>query len=62
MSSSVMWLQLPAHAGPSLADFYTLKMEVIRSSETSVYTISTRRHIPEDGILRVVRLSPQSSE
>jgi hypothetical protein len=40
-----------AHAGSSLADFSTLKMEAISSSETSVYTISTRRHIPEDGIL-----------
>jgi hypothetical protein len=29
----------------------TLKLEAIRSSETSVYTISSRRHIPEDGIL-----------
>jgi hypothetical protein len=28
-------------------------MEAIRSSETSVYTISTRRHIPEDRILHV---------
>jgi hypothetical protein len=28
-----------------------LKMEAIRSYETSVYTRSTRRHIPEDGIL-----------
>jgi hypothetical protein len=27
-----------------------LKMEAIRSSETSVHTRSTRRHIPEDGI------------
>jgi hypothetical protein len=44
-------LQQPAHAGSSLADFYTLKMEAIRSSETSVHTRSTRRHIPEDGIL-----------
>jgi hypothetical protein len=30
----------------------TLKMEAIRSSETSIRTRSTRRHIPEDGILR----------
>jgi hypothetical protein len=44
-------LQPPAHAGSSLADFSSLKMEAIRSSETSVYTRSTRRHIPENGIL-----------
>jgi hypothetical protein len=31
----------------------TLKMEEIRSSETSVYTRSTRRHIPEDDILQL---------
>jgi hypothetical protein len=30
---------------------YTLKMEAIRSSETSVNTISTRCHIPEDCFL-----------
>jgi hypothetical protein len=30
-------------------------MEAIRSSETSVYAISTRRHIPEDGILHIHR-------
>jgi hypothetical protein len=35
----------------SLADFSTLKIEAIRSSEPSVHTRSTRRHIPEDGIL-----------
>jgi hypothetical protein len=41
-------LLLPAHAGSSLADFSTLKMEAIRSSETSVHsTGSTRRHITE---------------
>jgi hypothetical protein len=28
-----------------------MKMVAIRSSETSVNTISTRRYIPEDGIL-----------
>jgi hypothetical protein len=43
--------QPPVHAGSSLADFSTLKMESIRSSRTSVYTISTRPHIPKDGIL-----------
>jgi hypothetical protein len=48
----VACLQPPAHAGSSLADFSTLKMEAIRSSETSVQsTRSTRRHISEDGIL-----------
>jgi hypothetical protein len=47
----ILSLQPPAHAGTSLADFSTLKMEAIRSSETSVYTISTRCHIPEGGIL-----------
>jgi hypothetical protein len=46
-------LQLPAHAGSSLADFSTLKMEAIRSSKTSVQSATfTRRHTPEDGILR----------
>jgi hypothetical protein len=42
------WLQ--THAGSSFADFSTLKMEAIRSPETSVHTRSTPRHIPEDGI------------
>jgi hypothetical protein len=51
MPSSGMWLQPPGHAGSSLADFSTLKMEAIRSSETAVHTRSTRRHIPKDGIL-----------
>jgi hypothetical protein len=45
------WLQ--SAAGSSLTDFFTLKMEAIRSSETSVHTRSTRRHIPEDGILHL---------
>jgi hypothetical protein len=39
------------NAGSSLADFFPLKMEEIRSSETSVHTRTIRRHIQEDGIL-----------
>jgi hypothetical protein len=45
-------LQPPAHAGSSLEDFSTLKMEAKRSSETSVHIRPTQRHIPEDGILQ----------
>jgi hypothetical protein len=45
------WLQRPVHADSSLADFSTLKMEAIYSSETLVHKRYTRRHIPEDGIL-----------
>jgi hypothetical protein len=45
----------PTHAGSSLADVSTLKMEAIRSSETSVHTRSTLRHIPEHGILHSLR-------
>jgi hypothetical protein len=30
-----------------------LKMEATRSSETSVYNKSKRRHIPEDGIIQL---------
>jgi hypothetical protein len=55
MSSSGMWRFVggcrPAHSGSSLVDFYTLKMEAIRSAETSVNTRPTQRHIPEDDIL-----------
>jgi hypothetical protein len=45
------WMQPPAHTGSSLADFSTMKMEAIRSSDTSVHTRSTGRDVPEDGIL-----------
>jgi hypothetical protein len=39
----------------SIAHFSTLKMEATQSSETSVPTRSTRRHIPKDGILHTYR-------
>jgi hypothetical protein len=45
------WLQPHIHAGFSPAYFSTLKMEAIRSSETSDHTRSIWRHIPEDDIL-----------
>jgi hypothetical protein len=45
-----------SYVGSSLADFSPIKMEVIRSSETSVHTRSTQRHIPEDGILQQIML------
>jgi hypothetical protein len=54
MPSSGVWRRVDVvdHAGSSLADFSTLKMEAIRSSETSIQsTTSTRLHTPEDGIL-----------
>jgi hypothetical protein len=57
MSSSGKWgrLQPPARAGSPLADSSTLKMEAIRSSETSVNGRSTQRHIPEEDILQTKR-------
>jgi hypothetical protein len=44
-----------AHAGSSIAYFYTLKLEEMLSTETSFYTRYTRRHIPEDRILHTHR-------
>jgi hypothetical protein len=46
-------LQPLAHAGFLFAGFSTLKMGAIRSSETSVHTRTTRRHISENGILHI---------
>jgi hypothetical protein len=52
MKNAVFWGVAPCRCGSSLAAFSTLKMEAIRSSETSVQsTTSTRHHTPEDGIL-----------
>jgi hypothetical protein len=46
-----IYSQPSGHAGSWLADFSTLKIEAIHSSETSVHTRCTRRHIQEDDIL-----------
>jgi hypothetical protein len=56
------WLSLhpPANASASLVNFATLKMEAIRSSETSVNTKPTQRHIPEDDILHLFLLNKLS--
>jgi hypothetical protein len=48
----------PAHCGSLLADISTLKIEVIRSTETSIHTRSTRRHIPEDDIFQEKKVYP----
>jgi hypothetical protein len=48
MKNVVFWA---ANASASLVNFATLKMEATRSSETSVNTRTTQRHIPEDDIL-----------
>jgi hypothetical protein len=48
-------LQSPADAGSSLADFSTLKMEVVRSQKKSVYTRSTQHHVPQADILHTHR-------
>jgi hypothetical protein len=52
LQGSTHSLHPPANASASLANFVTLKMEAIRSSETSVNTRPTQCHIPEDDILQ----------
>jgi hypothetical protein len=49
---SVLRLLVIANVVPSLPILVTLKMAVIHCSDTSVVTRTTRRYIPEDGILR----------
>jgi hypothetical protein len=48
----IFWVEKSASEEPEWADGCKyLKMETVVSSEKSVHTRSTRRHIPEDGVL-----------
>jgi hypothetical protein len=48
---SVLQLLVTANVVSSSMILFTLLIEATRSSETSVFTRATRRHIPEDDIL-----------
>jgi hypothetical protein len=50
---NVLQLLAAANVVPSSLILFTLTMEAIRSSETSVLARATRRHIPEHGILHI---------
>jgi hypothetical protein len=49
---SMLWLPVTANVVSSSPILVTLTMEAIRSSEKSVLTRATQRHITEDGILQ----------
>jgi hypothetical protein len=51
---SVFQLLVAANFVPSSPIFVSLKMKAIRSFETSVLTIATRRNTPEDDILYLI--------
>jgi hypothetical protein len=49
------WLLVTTNAFPGTMILFTLLMEAILSSETSVLTRAIRRYIPEDSILQPVK-------
>jgi hypothetical protein len=51
MKNAVLWDLAPCRSYVNRRFGGTYRRDAISSSETSVYTRSTRRHIPEDGIL-----------
>jgi hypothetical protein len=67
MESSGIWCRLCAPVRSSISEecispiLFTLIKEKIRSSEPSVLTWATRRHIPQDGILHSHRRDNQKS-
>jgi hypothetical protein len=57
MNNAVFWDVAPCSF--SLAGSSTLKMEAIRSSETSVHTKTTLHHTSENGILPSLKFSKE---
>jgi hypothetical protein len=52
--SQLLQFLVTANVIPSSSILVTVMMEAIRSSETSVLTRATRRHVPEDGFLQSI--------
>jgi hypothetical protein len=48
---NVLQLQVTSNFVPSSTILFTMMIQAIRSSETSVLTTATQRYIQEDGIL-----------
>jgi hypothetical protein len=59
---TVLQLLVTVNVVPSSLIISTVMMETTRSSETSVLTRVTRRHIPEDGTLQYTSHSENNTE